>query len=187
MLAIVGLICLGYGLITLSKPQDTSQDILFEAASDASPLAKEKSQADKITVDIAGAVVKPGVYTLAGDSRMQDAFIAAGGMSADADRDRIAKTVNLAAKVTDGAKIYVPKVGEKEASGPVQVVAGSSVGTLNINEASASRLEDLPGIGQVTAEKIIDGRPYTTIEELLEKKIVGEKVFDQIKDKIAVF
>ena len=187
VLGVLGLICLGYGLIVLSKPQDNSRDILFEAASDASPFANQAESREGVTVDVAGAVVKPGVYTLKGDSRMQDALIAAGGMSAEADRDSIAKGLNLAAKVVDGAKIYIPKKGEELAAEGMQTVMGSADGLVNINGASQSQLESLPGIGQVTAEKIIGNRPYVSIEELVQKKILGQKVFDQIKDKIAAF
>ena len=64
---------------------------------------------------------------------------------------------------------------------------GIAVGTLiNINTSSQSQLEILPGIGPVTAQKIILGRPYGSVDELLGKKIVGTKVFDQIKERISV-
>ena len=187
VLGVVGLICLGYGLIVLSKPVDTSKDILFEAASDTSPLAKEKNSDQKITVDIEGAVVNPGVYTVKSDSRIQDGLIAAGGMSASADREKVAKSLNLAAKLTDGAKIFIPAEGEELAASGTQGVMGASSDRVNINDASQSQLEDLPGIGKTTADKIIGNRPYTSVDDLLSKKIVGQKVFTQIKDKIVAY
>lgn len=111
-------------------------------------------------------------------------------MDASADRKHIAKNFNLAIKLTDGAKIYVPFVGEAVSGG--QVLNASSEGIIvgnliNINTSSQSQLEALPGIGPVTAGKIIAERPYGSIQELLDKKIVGSKVFGQIKDKISVY
>ena len=96
----------------------------------------------------------------------------------------------MATKLADGAKIFIPSVGEAVNGGSAlnSSSEGIIVGALiNINTSSQSQLESLPGIGPVTAQKIIAGRPYGSIEELLSKKIVGSKVFGQIKDKIAVY
>jgi competence protein ComEA len=149
----------------------------------------EENQASlsaEIFVDVAGAVVKPGVYKLAAGSRIADAINTAGGFSSLADSQFISKGVNLAQKLSDGAKIYVPQKGE---SGSVVGIAqsSSSSGLININSATSNQLDTLPGIGPVTAQKIIAGRPYSRIEELLEKKIVGASTFEKIKDKISIF
>ena len=187
LLGTAGLIFFGYGLMSLSAPKKDKPDILFEAASDS---AKQNSsgQAGEIAVDVEGAVMNPGVYKLKADSRVQDALVAAGGMNEEADRDKVAKGLNLASKVTDGAKIYIPANGEEIAasggSGGGSVMGDSASGMVNINSASLSELEDLPGIGKVTAEKIIDNRPYSVVNDLLEKKVVGSSVFDKIRDKV---
>jgi len=186
-LGILGVIFFAYGLIGLFATNKTSsEDIVFEAnyASD------KQNQIKTILVDIEGAVVKPGVYKLPQESRIQDAFVSAGGLSSQADREYIAKNFNLATKLTDGAKIYVPSIGEavNGASALNTSSEGVIIGTLiNINSASESQLDTLPGIGPVTAQKIIVGRPYGSVDELLNKKIVGAKVFGQIKDKISVY
>lgn len=186
-LGILGMIFFAYGLIGLFAANKTSpEDIVFEASAGKSSAVEVKT----ILVDIEGAVVKPGVYKLPQDSRIQDAFVIAGGLAAAADRNHIAKNFNLAIKLTDGAKIYVPSMDE--AVEEVSVLNTSSegiiVGTLiNINTSSQSQLEALPGVGPVTAQKIISGRPYSSIDELLSKKIVGSKVFGQIKEKISVY
>lgn len=112
-------------------------------------------------------------------------MIAAGGLSARADREWVAKNLNLAMKLTDGAKVYVPAFGEN-AGAPGSSEALVS-GTININTGSASELDGLPGVGPVTAQKIIDNRPYSSVQDLLSKKAVNQKVFDNIKDKISVF
>lgn len=151
--------------------------------------AKATVSASKIMVDVEGAVEKPGVYELESNARLQDAIASAGGLSAEADREYISKGVNLAQTVTDGLKIYIPKVGEQVAGIVSTANSGSSTsisGSVNINSASQSQLEDLPKIGPVTAQKIIDGRPYSSIEELLSKKVVGQATFEAIKDKITI-
>lgn len=179
-LGALGMIFFAYGLIGLFLSNKTaSDDIVFEANS----AQQNPSEAKTIVIDIEGAVVKPGLYKLPQDSRIQDSLIAAGGLSVSADREYIAKNLNLATKLTDGAKIYVPSVGEAVIGGAVL----NSSSQININTGSQSSLEDLPGIGPVTAAKIIEGRPYGSVDELLSKKIVGNKVFGQIKDKISVY
>jgi competence protein ComEA len=195
-LGLVGMMFLGYGLLTLATPKDTKGEITFEAASDVSPLVNEAKNT-QITVDVSGAVEKPGVYDLPSDARVQDALIAAGGMNNEADREKVAKGLNLAAKLTDGGKIYIPRTGEQALASSGETAASSGqalLGTqtsssdmININTASASELDKLQGVGQITAEKIISNRPYGKVEELLTKKVVGQKVFEQMKTKISVY
>jgi competence protein ComEA len=142
-----------------------------------------------IVVDIEGAVTKPGVYTLPADARVQDSLIAAGGLSSDADRKGIAKLFNMAAKLTDGGKLYFPFVGESVQTASVGTtgqVAGASTSIVNLNTASEAELDGLPGIGQVTAQKIITNRPYQTVDELTSKKVVTASVFAKIKDLVSV-
>ncbi len=191
----IGLIFLAYGLISFlqkSQSQDTLQ--FSQNSNEASESAKLSP--NTLTVDVSGAVVNPGVYHIAQDARIQDALIAAGGLSDSADRTWVAKSINLAKKLSDGAKVYIPSVGEVAGA---QTQAGSSVtqsvdaagesstvATVNINSASVDALDSLPGIGKVTAQKIIDNRPYSDINELLSKKVVGASVFGKIKDRISV-
>jgi len=186
-LGILGVIFFAYGLIGLfSANKTSSEDIVFEANS----ASKQNSEAKTILVDVEGAVARPGVYKIPQESRIQDGLVAAGGLSAQADRAYVAKNLNLATKLTDGVKVYIPVSGE--AVGDVSVLNASSEGIavnalININTSSESQLDSLPGIGPVTAQKIITGRPYGSVNELLDKKIVGTKVFTQIKDKISIY
>lgn len=142
----------------------------------------------KIKIDIAGAVVRPGVYEMPNDSRVQDVLIAAGDLTAKADRSYIAKNINLAQVVEDGSKLYFPAVNEtKTVNPPVNNVVKSSETNpvlININSATIEQLDTLPGIGPVTANKIIDNRPYQTISELVTKKAVGSSVYAKLKDLI---
>lgn len=142
-----------------------------------------------IKVDVEGAVVNPGVYTLPTDARIQNALIVAGGLSSQADRAWVEQHVNLALKVIDGSKIYIPRIGEVASAGSsidTTVLGTSSNQQIDINSASESDLDSLPGIGPATVSKIISGRPYGSIQELVDKKVVGQKEFDKIKDLIVV-
>jgi len=146
--------------------------------------ATSSQVAGQIIVHVDGAVVKPGIYNLSSDSRVNDAVEAAGGFSTGADRSK----VNLAAKIADGQKVYVPKVGESMAgTKSITSATGSeSSGLVSINSASQSELEGLPAIGPVTAGKIINGRPYSQVDDLLSKKIVGKSTFEKIKELVSL-
>ena len=182
-LLLVGMIFFAYGLISFFGSASKTQDVTFK--SESTVVSSPKIQ-DSIQIDIEGAVVAPGVYKLAQNSIIQDALVSCGGLSSAADRDWVSKNINLAAKLYDGAKIYIPKVGENLAA--VQSSGATDQQTLiNVNTASADALDALPGIGPATAAKIVGGRPYTKPNDLLDKKVVSAKVFDQIKDKISVY
>lgn len=142
-----------------------------------------------ISVDVSGSVVKAGVYRLKDGARVEEAIQAAGGFAETANGEYISKYLNMAQKLSDGSKVYVPAAGE---SGPAvqtgSVVAGSNIQTkVNINLATQAELEALPGIGPVTASRIISDRPYQTIDELLTKKVVSKAVFEKIKDLVATY
>lgn len=145
----------------------------------------------EIFVEVSGQVEKPGVYKLEKGTRVEDALILSGGFSAGADRVWVEKSLNRAAKLIDGQKIYILEVGE---SGPARnasaSVAGGGVvesGLVNINTASLSQLDSLPGIGQVYGQSIIEHRPYSNIEELTSRGVLKTGVYEKIKDKISVF
>jgi len=190
ILASLGMIFFVYGLIGLLGQASNSEDIAIESSAQEKP-ARNASQGDAgettetITVDVEGAVVKPGVYSINANARVKDALIAASGLGNDADRDWVAKSLNMAAKVSDGSKIYIPRFGESVQATVLSSGIAGNTGAINLNSASSQELDSLSGIGPVTAEKIISGRPYSSINDLLEKKVVSEKVFNQIKDKIS--
>lgn len=156
--------------------------------------ARDKSfgftQDKEIYVDVSGAVIKPGMYQLEGGARVNDALVASGGLSSAADRDWVSKNLNLAMKLADGQKLYIPQEGTTLRQGYEGQggVAGSSItGLINVNVASVSELDTLWGVGEATAKKIIDGRPYGSVEELLTKKVVKSNVYEEIKDEISVY
>lgn len=150
---------------------------------------KTEDGGQKITVEIAGEIMKPGVYELDIGSRVNDLLISGGGLSANADRDWVAKNINLAQRLADGVKIFIPS---KTEVGSGRLEAGKEVGSekwekININTASEVELDTLWGIGEATARKIIENRSYSKPEELLEKKIIKSNVWNEIKEKISVY
>ncbi len=184
ILFVAGILIFGYGLFS-AYSQDQSAKTAAQTAKDF-PSLPPVAQVKQLTVDVEGAVVRPGVYQLAAGSRIQDALIRAGGLALAADRQVIAKSVNLAQPLTDGVKIYLPQVGEQAAVSSLgKSVAGMA--TTNINTATESDLEALSGVGPVTAGKIIAGRPYQSVDELLQKKVLTKSVYDKVKDRLSVY
>lgn len=177
----VGLIVLGIGLIQFLKPNE-SVEVL--SVTDSSADAHEKSVSKGITIDVSGAVNNPGVYEFSDGARIKDAIRKAGGLAEDADRDRISKEVNLAQPLQDGVKIYIPKRGDSASSSSS---SSNPTGKINVNTASATDLDSLSGVGPKTVDKIVAGRPYTKVEELVSKKALGQSVFEKIKEQISVY
>lgn len=180
----LGLILLGLGILGANFWGQKEEGIEI--------LPAEEAIRGDIFVDLQGAIERPGVYQLPAESRVNDLLIAAGGLSNQADRDWAAKNLNLAQKLEDGAKIYVPKKGEaplrsSSFAGQVGQIAGSQFGKININTASSSELVELPGIGPAYAQRIIENRPYQSVEDLLKVPGIGPKTLEKIKDKITVY
>lgn len=179
-IGVLGLILIIIGLIQFLTKPSQKEPLVFEQG--------KEEQKQEVVVDIEGAVIKPGVYKLSSDNRTVDALAAAGGLSEEADRNWVEKNINLAKKVTDGLKIYIPRSGEQVLS-ESSIVDSQKMGTagpvMNINLATMDQLDTLPSVGAVTAQKIIEARPYTSIEELLSRKVVGQSTYDKIKDKIS--
>lgn len=168
------------------------------SSSDAKRLPDEEATAeakDAIVVDVAGAVASPGVVELKDGARVADALGAAGGLAEDADLT----SVNRAARLTDGQRVYVPRVGEQVAPAEGDGSAGAAgEGTqstatgqaVNINTAGLAELDALPGVGPATAQAIIDDReangPFTAPEDLMRVSGIGEKKFEKLKSSICV-
>ncbi|MBA3724060.1 MAG: ComEA family DNA-binding protein [Candidatus Levybacteria bacterium] len=198
VLCLLGLICLDFGMVSLFTATGSEEELTFKPVQkDVSTKNNPEAKQDKkILVDVSGAVTNPGVYVLTSDSRVQDAIVAAGGMAGTVDSAKVAQNLNLAAPLTDGAKLYIPVAGEQmvtssggstNSSAASKAVAGTSTALININAADESELDTLPGVGEVTAGKIIDNRPYQNIQELLDKEVVGQATFEKIKESISVY
>ena len=156
-------------------------------AGTAGVAAGEKEAAAKlIVVHVVGAVQRPGVYHLPAGSRVYQALEQAGGGLEGADMERI----NLAQPLVDGQQVFLPLKGAEGAGQPLPM-GGVASGKVNINAASKEELENLPGIGAVKAQSIINYRqqhgPFQRIEDLLEVSGIGEKTLAEIKELISVW
>ena len=146
---------------------------------------------ERATVHVAGAVARPGVYDLDAGARVIDAIEAAGGGAPDADLNRL----NLAAKVADGQRVLVQRVGEAAPAGSASPGAsgGGSAdpsGLVSLNSATQVELEALPGIGPTLAGAIIAERErrggFRSVNELRDVRGIGEKRFADLKDKVTI-
>ena len=183
---LIELILIGFGVLLFKTNILTQSDSVEILQSTTEP----QNISQEIVVEISGAVEKEGVYKMKMGNRIDDLLIASGGLSVNADRDFVTKKINRAAKLIDGQKIYIYQKGElsaKELQGikvDQAVLGDSSSGLVNINTASLSELDKLSGIGPVYAQKIIDNRSYSTLEELVSKGAIGQSLFEKIKNSI---
>ena len=135
-----------------------------------------------VVVDVAGAVARPGVVRLSGGTRVGDAIAAAGGATPDADL----ASLNRAALLRDGARVYVPHLGESPPAGSLGSDAETKV---DLNHATTAELESLPGVGPATAARILrsrDQRPFTRVEELQTRGLVSARVLADIRDLLTL-
>lgn len=195
VLIVVGLVGGGiliYGLWGVLGGEEVTVEIVRDNPSRSDLVGFENdlqpTRSDLIYVDVAGAVEKPGVYKLSSGSRIGDALVMAGGLSAKADREWVARTINLASEVKDGGKIYIPAVQQiSESVGQSASKSVSESGKININTASNGELDSLAGIGEVRAQAIIANRPYGRTEELVSKAKIPQSVYDEIKDSLSIY
>lgn len=159
----------------------------------ATPLpATPAPEPTSILVHAAGAVEVPGVYRVPGDARVLDLVGAAGGLTPDADYDR----VNLAAALSDGQWMYFPRVGQATVPAPLGGSggggggAGAPSGPLDLNSATAQQLESLPGVGPAIAAAIVEHRQrvggFTSVDGLLAVSGIGPAKLAVIRDLVAV-
>jgi competence protein ComEA len=162
---LIGLLAAGIIWLSASKPRGEPVVMLPTATT------------GMLTVYISGAVATPGVYVLPDGSRLDDAVQAAGGLAPAAEAEKI----NLAALLEDGQQVDVPGVVD---TGHI------NAGRVNINTASVSELDALPGIGPTTAQAIVDYRlqngQFQFIQDIQKVPGIGPTTYDRIKDYITI-
>jgi competence protein ComEA len=143
----------------------------------------------RVVVDVVGAVRRPGLYRLEQGSRIADAVARAGGATHKAD----VAMINLAAPLADGEQVVVPKRGSVGASASAAAGGGSApgvpAGPVHLNTATLEQLDSLPGIGPVTAQKILDYRQehgaFGSVDELDAVPGIGPARMDTLRDLVA--
>lgn len=195
-------IVLGFSISNYIKQQkvyvlshEEKKDILHESSTESgkdSSSNRDEINSEKIVVHIEGEVVSPGVYELDKDTRVFDVIEAAGGLLETANR----KKINLAKKIVDEEYIYIPSESDENVeiqnitNAPITTNINKNESLVNINNASMTELNSLPGIGEVLANRIIEYRSekgdFKSVEELKNVSGIGDKKFSEIKDKVTV-
>lgn len=187
----------GIGFFVLRQPDPPPIQLAPPPTAAPTATATMTPTPGPIVVYVSGAVVAPGTFTLPPGARVVDAITAAGGLRSDAD----AALINQAERVFDGAQVHVPIVGAVSAAPAVGLSgllptptpetrsAGAAIsigGLINLNTATQTELESLPGIGASKAQGIIANRPYATIDDLKRVPGIGPATVNRLRPLVTV-
>ena len=187
--AVIGgilLILVGMGGLFSKKEESVEETEVVVTTVLAEKTEVSTTQETVIFVDIKGAVKNPGVYQMKVGDRVKDAIDAAGGLTAEADSQK----VNLAKRLEDQMVIVVPKVGEEAEEIPAGETRKEATkeGKVNINTATVEELKTLKGVGEKKAEAIIEYRKkngsFQTKEDLMKVRGIGKKLFESFQERI---
>ena len=187
--AVIGgilLILVGVGGLFSKKEESVEGTTVVETTMLAEKTEVSTTQETVIFVDIKGAVKNPGVYQMKVGDRVKDALDAAGGLTDEADSQK----VNLAKRLEDQMAIVVPKVGEEAEEIPAGETRKEATkeGKVNINTATVEELKTLKGVGEKKAEAIIEYRKkngsFQTKEDLMKVRGIGKKLFESFQERI---
>ncbi|WP_139904045.1 helix-hairpin-helix domain-containing protein [Clostridium thermarum] len=176
------------GVIKDGKEEDYG-DIFVESKPATSNLNSTVSETavKYIKVEIKGEIKRPGVYSMSLGSRLEDLIYKAGGFTEKANKDRIP---SLAKKLKDEECIVIPNIDAPKESLIVNNIADSDEDIININTADKDDLQKIPGVGPVTAQKILDYREkhgyFNSVEEMKNIDGIGDKTLDKMREKITV-
>lgn len=190
VVAVLLLCGVGVAVTALARSSATEVPLTPQVQAPASAVTSPSATvASVVRVHVVGAVASPGVVQVPSGAIVHDAIEAAGGLTGDADP----ATLNLAAPLSDGAQIVIgtTKSPAGELNGPVAAPGGvAEGGALDLNTATAAQLEELPGIGPVTAAAIVQWREqqgrFAAVEELQEISGIGPKTFEKLRDLVRV-
>ncbi|MEX0675028.1 MAG: helix-hairpin-helix domain-containing protein [Gaiellaceae bacterium] len=180
--AVALLVVLALGGRLLARPGGTADALPVEPVAVAE--ATERASPEQVVVHVVGAVRSPGLYRLDDGSRVADALALAGGTTRKADLT----AVNLAALLLDGTQIVVPKVGPGPAAASGTDASGAPAGPIRLNSATVEELQEIPGVGPVTAQQIVAFReqngPFRSVDELDAVPGIGPKRLEQMRELV---
>ena len=177
----------------LTEQTSSSSSYMNEKSNKSNEISQAETEDQLVTVDVKGAVKKPGVYQLQSNSRVHDALEKAGGMTEEADL----KSINQAQKLSDEAVVYVAKVGENAVDVTTSAPASATSGTgqaksalVNLNTATEADFQTISGIGQKRAQDIIayreaNGR-FKSVDDLKNVSGIGAKTLEKLKEYVTV-
>lgn len=189
------LLSLGVSLFSYHLYSQSSAPVIAAPAEQSRKVVK-----DTIAVELSGAVLKPDVYEVPTGTRLHTVLKKAGGLSESADKSFFGRNFNTSRVLHDQEKVYVPDVNEIEngifAEENHSILEQKYTYTepqtqaepfkTSVNAATLTELDSLPGVGLKTAQKIIDNRPYSSLDELTQRSIVTESTLEKIKDQIGL-
>jgi competence protein ComEA len=189
LVIVVAVTLVGAGLWymrSLPKPVAIAASSPAAGATSSAVAASASPSGPPIIVDVTGWVREPGVYEFAQGDRVIDAVERAGGAKPNADLSGL----NLAAPLTDGTQVIVPKTGAAAAGATGSAGSAVTGSLININTASATDFETLSGIGEVLAAAIVDYRtengPFAAVDDLEDVSGIGPATLEEIRDQITV-
>lgn len=201
LLALIAALVVGFGVVLGKSSKVVQEEPVLPTWSQTSQTSQDTRQSSQkteplsqtITVDVKGAVQKPGVYDLASGSRVTDAIQKAGGLTDKADR----RSINLAQKLADEAVIYVATEGEASPLLGSSLVESShrspsetAKGKVNLNTATITDLQSISGIGAKRAQDIIDYRDssggFKSVDELSNVSGIGDKTLEKLREEVTV-
>lgn len=184
--AMAGAVVVGAILGLGSRPDPLPASAAISGSTGSVPSAVTGTTEADIVVHVAGEVARPGLVRLTPGSRVADAIAAAGGATADAQL----AAINLAGTLADGVQVVVPGVGPDGAVQAAGTAGAVDDGRVRVNQADASALDALPGVGPVLAERIVSHRdlngPFQAIEDLLDVPGIGESKLAAMRDAIVI-
>lgn len=136
----------------------------------------------QLLIEVVGEVNNPGIYKISRPIMVLEAIDLAGGLTKNANMDYVHQVLLLSKTVSNNEKIYIPHLSQQVSSSS----DSSNSSLININSASLSELDKLPGVGPVTAQKIIDGRPFTSVEDLQSLDGISDTLYNNIVTLVTV-
>jgi competence protein ComEA len=185
LLGIGGLIVLILGAFWyLNQERSTEDTAAFSLVTDQQDDIVENSEVDLLFVEITGHVLRPGVYQIKSGTMLLELISFAGGLDSFADLNHLHQNLPLAKELISNEKFFIPAVSATQNSTTNSATKISE--KISINNSTLEELMTLSGIGEATAKKIIEARPFSELEELLDVSGIGEAIYTKIVSQITL-